>query len=100
MGSRIGYGLQRVVMDEMSRLKGVLADGEQKYLSSDRVRVQPGTADEQAVIKWIFEEYLRGKSQAVIWRDLNLRGIPAKGGRPWKYFMIGTILRNETYVGN
>jgi hypothetical protein len=37
---------------------------------------------------------------AGIWRELNLRGVPTKNGRPWSQFMIRAILRDESYTGN
>jgi hypothetical protein len=64
------------------------------------VKVRPGTADERAIVKWIFQEYLQGKSQSDIWRELNLPGVPTKSGRPWRKNVIGALLRNETYIGN
>jgi DNA invertase Pin-like site-specific DNA recombinase len=100
MGGSVGYGLQRLVVDDKCRPKAVLADGERKFLTTDHVRVLPGSPDERAVIKWIFEEFLQGKSQADIWRELNVRGVPAKNGQPWKYQVISSMLRNETYIGN
>src|SRR5262249_51972279 len=62
MGGRIAYGLERLAVGEDSQPKGILAQGESKYLNSDRVRVLPGMADETATVKWIFQEYLQGKS--------------------------------------
>jgi DNA invertase Pin-like site-specific DNA recombinase len=100
MGGPTGYGLQRLAVDEEFRPKGILAYGEQKFLSTDRVRVLPGTADERAIVKWIFQEYLQGKTQSDISRELNLRGVPTKSGRPWRKNLIGTILRNEAYIGD
>jgi len=100
MGGPVGYGLQRLALGAKSRPKGILADGERKYLSTDHVRVRPGTADERAVVKWIFQEFLRGKSQSDIWRALNLRGVPSKSGRLWNHTAISAILRNETYIGS
>jgi DNA invertase Pin-like site-specific DNA recombinase len=100
MGGPVGYGLQRVAVDEKSQPKGILRDGERKFLSTDHVRVCPGTTDERAIIKWIFEEFLRGKSQSDIWRALNLRGVSKKNGRPWNHNVISALLRNETYIGN
>jgi DNA invertase Pin-like site-specific DNA recombinase len=100
MGGRIVYGLERLAVDENSQPKGILAHGEFKFLSTDRVRVLPGTADERATVKWIFQEYLQGKSQSDIWRELNLRGVPTKSGRLWRRNAIGKLLRNEAYIGN
>src|SRR5262249_15766594 len=94
MGGPVGYGLHRIAVDEESRPKGLLADGERKFLSTDHVRVLPGTAHERAIVKWIFQEYLQGRSMAGIWRELNLRGVPTKSGRPWSQLMIRGILRN------
>lgn len=100
MGGRVGYGLERLVVDEKSEPRGVLADGEQKFLATDHVRVRPGGVEERAVVQWIFEEYLRGKPQAYIWRELNRRGVPRRNGRPWNNNSISFILRNESYIGN
>src|SRR5215467_3520695 len=100
MGAPIGYGLQRLAVDKEFRPKAILADGERKFLSTDHVRVRPGTADERAIVKWIFEEYVQGKSQSDIRRELNLRGVPTKSGRPWREAAVRSILRNESYIGN
>jgi len=100
MGGRVAYGLERLAVDENSRPKGILADGEQKFLSTHHVKVRPGTAEERTVVQWIFQEYLRGKPQAYIWRELNRRGVPRRNGRPWTHGTISYMLRNETYIGN
>src|SRR5262245_59960029 len=84
MGGPIAYGLQRLMVDEESRPKGILTHGERKYLITDHVRVIPGTADEKAIVRWIFQEYLQGRSQTDIWRELNLRGVLTQNGRPWQ----------------
>ena len=100
MGGPIGYGLERVAVDEKSHPKAILRHGERKYLTSDHVKVRPGTADERAVIRWIFEEFVHGKSQAEIIRELNMRGVPAKNGVPWSSNLMRALLRNEAYIGN
>jgi DNA invertase Pin-like site-specific DNA recombinase len=104
LGFRMGgppvYGLQRLAVDEDSRPKGILADGERKFLSTDHVRILPGKADERAIVQWIFQEYLQGKSQPDIRRELNLRGVPTRSGRPWGRDPIRVMLRNEAYIGN
>src|SRR5216683_1644440 len=61
MGGPVGYGLQRLVVDEKFQPKGILKAGERKFLITDRVKVRPGTADQIEVVRWIFEEFLRGK---------------------------------------
>jgi DNA invertase Pin-like site-specific DNA recombinase len=100
MGGQVGYGLQRLVVDEKSQPKGVLAYGERKFLKTDRVRVRPGAIDERTVVKRIFQNYLQGKSQMDICRDLNLEDVPGPGGHLWNHTAVGAILRNEAYIGN
>src|SRR6266481_10178855 len=53
MGAPVGYGLQRLLVDEKSRPKAILKPGEWKSLTSDHVRVQTGTADQIAIVRWI-----------------------------------------------
>jgi DNA invertase Pin-like site-specific DNA recombinase len=100
MGGSAPYGLQRLVVDDHSHPKGLLKRGERKFLITDRVRLGPGPADQVEVVKWIFEEYLRSKSQQAIARELNRRGIQTNQGGPWRKNSIGELLRNEAYIGS
>jgi DNA invertase Pin-like site-specific DNA recombinase len=100
MGGTPGYGLQRLLVNENCQPRGILEAGEYKFLTTDRVKVCPGNADQTKVVSWIFEEYLRGKPQSEIRRELNRRGVVAKGGRPWSKHAVALLLRNETYIGN
>ena len=100
MGGGIGYGLERLAVDEKSRQKGLLRSGERKYLATDHVRICPGSNDERAEIRWIFDQFVQGKSQADIIRDLNRRRVPTKNGEPWNSNKMCALLRNESYVGN
>jgi len=100
MGGQVGYGLERFTIDGDSNAKGVLKSGEYKYLKTDRVRLRPGTPVESAVVRWIFEQFIQGTSQANIVRELNRRGIPRKNGRPWNRNVMSGLLRNEAYIGN
>jgi len=100
MGGTLGYGLERLAVDEKSEIKGVLRRGERKYLGSDHVRVSPGSTDERAEIKRIFDQFVQGKSQADIIRDLNRRGVPSPNGQPWNSNKMCALLRNEAYIGN
>ena len=99
-GGPIGYGLQRELVDQNLRRKGFLTRGEQKALSTDRVRVRPGAVNEIAIVKWIFEQCLKQKSDSRIARELNQGAIPSSTGRPWTPDIISRILRNENYIGN
>jgi DNA invertase Pin-like site-specific DNA recombinase len=100
MGGMVAYGLQRVLVDEKSQPKGVLAAGEYKWLTTEHVRLRPGPAEEVAVVKWIFQEFLRGTTERRIARELNARGVPTNHGRRWNRAYITALLRNEAYIGN
>lgn len=95
------YGLHRILVDENLEPKGiVLKRGERKYLTTDHVRFGPGTDEEVAVVKWIFNEFLKVKSELAIARKLNKAGIPTGTGGLWDGTAIGRLLRDERYIGN
>jgi DNA invertase Pin-like site-specific DNA recombinase len=96
----VGYGLRRQLVDEKLQPKAILNRGERKYLMNDHVRVSPGPAEEIAVVRWIFEQFLAKKYQTDIASELNQRGVPSSTGGPWNASAIGRILRNESYIGN
>lgn len=99
-GGPLGYGLRRELVDEKKNSKGILKKGEAKFLQTDRVKVQQGTADEVAVVQWIFQQCLKNKSDERIARELNQRAVPTGHGRPWKANFVNRILQNENYIGN
>ncbi|MBH5370522.1 recombinase family protein [Bradyrhizobium glycinis] len=100
VGAPVGYGLRRLMVDESEHPKGFLEKGQFKALQSDRVRLQPGSAEETAVIRIIFDQFVNGRtSYSDIRRQLNDAGIANHNGRPWTDGMIPTILANENYIG-
>ncbi|WP_271627826.1 recombinase family protein [Bradyrhizobium sp. CCBAU 11445] len=100
VGAPVGYGLRRLMVDESEHPKGLLGKGQFKALQSDRVRLQHGSAEEAAVIRTIFDQFVNGgKSYSDIRRQLNDAGIANHKGRPWTDGMIPTILANENYIG-
>ena len=99
-GGRVTYALQRVLVDEKLKPKGILKDGDRKYLQTDHVRLQPGPANQVAVVKWVFHRFLDVKSEAAIARELTRHGIPPCSGERWIGSKITRILKNENYVGN
>jgi Recombinase len=100
IGGRPSYGLQRVLVDERMKPKTILKNGDRKYLMTDHVRLRPGTTDEVAVIRWIFQEFLERRSETSIARDLNRKGIRSTTTKDWDRSAIGRILRNANYIGN
>jgi DNA invertase Pin-like site-specific DNA recombinase len=100
LGGQVGYALRRQLVDEKLLQKAVLKNGDRKYLITDHVRLLPGTADEAATVRWIFEQFLRQKSETALARELNRMAVPTSTGRPWNRTLIGRLLRNENYIGN
>ncbi|MCK1378190.1 recombinase family protein, partial [Bradyrhizobium sp. 24] len=100
VGAPVGYGLRRLMVDESEHPKALLLKGQFKALQSDRVRLQHGSAEEIAVIREIFDQFVNcRKSYSDISRQLNDAGIANHNGRPWTDGMIPTILGNENYTG-
>jgi DNA invertase Pin-like site-specific DNA recombinase len=62
-GGLVGYALRRELVDEKLRPKGILKNGDRKYLITDHVRLRHGTDDEVAVVRWIFRQFLELKSE-------------------------------------
>lgn len=57
--------------------------------------------EEQArVVRFIFEEFLLGKSAYKISKELNEKGILSPKGTKWQGESVTFILRNEKYVGD
>ena len=105
LGYRVGgpltFGLHREMVDEKQHSKGRLAKGECKALKTDRVRLRPGSEEEVAVVRWIFQQFVVERTTYVdIARQLNRVNVANHHGRPWTDIMIEAILKNENYVGN
>jgi DNA invertase Pin-like site-specific DNA recombinase len=97
---KVGYALVRDLVDEKGNSKGIMKEGDRKYMSSDHIRVRPGSPQEVAVVRQIFDRFLQLKSETVIAWELNQKGVPSRSGRPWTRVMVRAILRDETYIGN
>jgi DNA invertase Pin-like site-specific DNA recombinase len=100
VGGRPGYALQRELVDERLRPKGILKNGERKYLTTDHIRLRPGSKDQVAVVRWIFQRFIQVKSETAIAAELNCRLITTSTGCAWNRIHVSRILRNENYVGN
>jgi DNA invertase Pin-like site-specific DNA recombinase len=100
LGGRAIYALQRVLVDEKLQEKGVLKNGDRKYLQTDHVRLRPGPPSEVAVVKWMFHRFLELKSEKAIAVELNEQGIPSSTGGRWTGHLLTRVLKNENYIGN
>ena len=99
-GGPTPYALDRVLVDDKRKPKGILKKGDRKYIQTDHVRLQPGELNEITVVRWIFRRFLDGKSAAALSRELIRRGVPPCSGERWTGPKITRMLKNENYIGN
>lgn len=56
--------------------------------------------EEQAkIVRWVFEEYTKGKGMLQIAFELNQKGVKASRGSLWRRQAIKYMLQNRTYTG-
>ena len=100
-GGPAGFGLRRVLVDQSGAVKAQLGRGEHKSIATDRVVLVPGPADEVAIVREVFREFVdEGLPERTIAARLNARGILSDLGRPWTRGAIHQLLINEKYIGN
>jgi len=100
-GGAPGYGLRRMLIDEVGAEKGTLERGEHKSIQTDRVTLVPGPQNEIETVREIFRAFVENdQTEAAIAEDLNRRGIRTDLGRPWTRGTVHQILINEKYIGN
>jgi DNA invertase Pin-like site-specific DNA recombinase len=99
-GGPAGYGLKRVLLDEMGCYKADLACGERKNLQSDRVILAPGPPEEVEVVRRIYRDFIeRHMTEKHIAEALNREGLTLAPGRPWRQGTIHKVLVSEKYTG-
>lgn len=100
LGGHAPYGLRRQLLDSQGRPKQILADGERKSVTNERVVLVPGTPEEVAVVQRIFQEFVNDhRSLRSIADRLNRDGIPFLGGRRWCAGTIIRVLTRSQYAG-
>ena len=100
-GGPAGFGLRRVLVDQLGNVKSELARGEQKSLQTDRVILTPGPGSEIQVVRDMYRWFIdEGLHELEIARRLNEQGIPTDLGRCWTRATVREILTNEKYIGN
>ena len=101
MGARPGYGLRRMVIPSDQKPKRILATGEYKSLSTDRIILVPGPKSEVECVRQIYDMVLHHrKNPRQIADVLNLRGIPYRDGKSWPGYAVERILKNWNYTGS
>ncbi len=66
-------------------------------ISGDHFEIVP---EEAETVRFIFSEFLKGKSKRSIAISLNRQGVPTRKGNPWGNTAIDKLLQNPTYTGN
>ena len=99
-GGGLLYGFRRLLVDGERRPRQLLKIGEKKAISTDKVVVVAGPAEELAVIRRIFRFYVREKlSIYEIARRLAKAGVKGYGDRPLSQTTIHRILGSELCLG-
>jgi DNA invertase Pin-like site-specific DNA recombinase len=97
-GSKAGYGLRRMLIDQHGRPKGTLSSIEYKSLQSDRIILGLGPPDEIATVRWIFGHFVKTqKTELEMARLLDRRGILTDLGRPWTRESVHSILTTKLH---
>lgn len=99
-GGPAGYGLRRMLVDQNGSPKEQLSIGQHKSIQTDRVILVPGPGDEVENVRWVFQAFISGLSEAGIAAALNGRGIVTDFQRPWSARTVHQVLTNEKYIGN
>lgn len=100
-GGPAGFGLRRQLLDGERRPKGLLRQGEQKSLQTDRVILVPGPGEELAVVQRIYRRFVQSRvNERAIADELNADGILTDQQRAWTRATVHQVLTNEKYIGN
>ena len=100
MGGFPPYGMRRMLLDTHGTPKQLLADFERKSLTTERVILVPGPAEEIAVVQRIFREYAdEQQSLTNIARNLNNEGIAFVHGGKWTTTTVAHALDRSQYMG-
>ena len=100
-GGPAGYGLRRVLVDQLGNVKGELSRGEHKSLQTDRVILTAGPDSEIRVVREIYRWFTDdGLHEIEIAKRLNDQAVVTDLGRSWTRATVREILTNEKYIGN
>jgi len=100
-GGRAVFGLRRMLVDDYGQLKGILENGEQKFLSSHRTILVPGPEREVDTVRRVFGEFAwTDASISALTAKLNAEGIRNSTGHLWRVKGVRAMLSNEKYIGN
>jgi DNA invertase Pin-like site-specific DNA recombinase len=99
-GGPTAYGLSRQQVAPDGRPMKIMEPGERKNFAGCRIVLVPGPPEETAVVRRIFDLFVRQERNSVqIAAVLNARGITKRRGGVWTTTDILDVLRNEAHAG-
>lgn len=98
VGGSPGYGYRRLMVAADGKRKQVMRPGEQKSLTTDRVKLIRGSRRELEVVRQIFSMAADGNGPTRIARELNRQGV-TNYGRPWLHQTVKQIVTHPKYMG-
>jgi hypothetical protein len=100
VGGYAGYGLRRMLVTADRRPKELLRVGDRKSIATDRVVLVPGTAQEVACVRQIYQMVVdKRMSFVAIANELNRLGVPGPGSAGWTHYQVREIVTNPKYIG-
>jgi DNA invertase Pin-like site-specific DNA recombinase len=101
LGGRPGFGMHRMLISSAGQPKQLLAHGDRKYITTDRVILVPGPAREVELVREIYRMFVsEGMCFNAIANELNRRGVAYKSSYKWRHESIRKILTNPKYIGS
>ena len=89
-----------LLVSENRTPKQVLAHGEMKSISTDRVILVPGPACEIEEVREMFRKFTVDRmSFKAIARDLNQRGVPSIQNKRWTHSVVASLISHPKYIG-
>jgi DNA invertase Pin-like site-specific DNA recombinase len=99
-GSVVVFGLRRELLTFEGKVRLILQPGERKAISTDRMRIVHGPAEEVATVKEIYRLYVRrGLGLEAIARRLIEEGRPHPACGAWTGARVRRVLQDEAYTG-
>jgi DNA invertase Pin-like site-specific DNA recombinase len=99
-GGVAGFGLRRLLVDELGQPKMLLASGERKAIKTNRIILVPGPREEVEIVWTIFDLYAHTTmSMPQIADLLNREGPHPQTVLKWTLQSVRQILMSEKYTG-
>lgn len=100
-GGCAGFGLRRVLVDQLGVVKSTLQRGDQKSLQTDRVILRPGPNEEVDIVRRMYSWFIdEGLVESAIAKRLNSMSVKTEFGRDWGRAAVHEVLINEKYIGS